>query len=120
MESDGALNCLNEVDLFCLHTVFLPRINSALHSFVESWNNHPVSTEHNQTPNQLFVDGALRKNMIPTLHTPTHAVGNIPIPTSSEVINVPRSAFLPCDRLVHELERHDMLHTSVIQCMLWI
>ena len=112
MESDNALSCLNEVDLFCLHTVFLPRINSALDSFLESWNNHPVSTEHNRTPNQLFVDGALRQNMIPTPHIPTHAVGNIPIPTSSEAVEVPRSAFLPCDRLLHELERHDMLHAS--------
>ena len=104
------MKCLNEVELFFLHMVFLPWINSALDSFLESWNNHPVSTEHNRTLNQLFV--ALRQNMIPTPHIPTHAVGNIPIPTSSEAVEVPRSAFLPCDRLLHELERHDMLHAS--------
>ena len=50
--------------------------------------------------------------MIPTPHIPTHTVGNIPIPTSSMAVEVPRSAFLPCDRLLHELEQHDMLHAS--------
>ena len=67
------------------------------------------STKHNRTSNQLFVDRALRQNIIPTPHIPTYAVGNIPIPTSSEAVEVPRSAFLPCDCL---LERHDMLHAS--------
>lgn len=38
MEGDGHLDLLNEVDLFCLHYTFLPRINQALECFVESWN----------------------------------------------------------------------------------
>lgn len=41
--------------IYCLHYVFLPRINPALKSFVELWNNHPVSTELNRTPNQLLI-----------------------------------------------------------------
>ena len=52
LEEEGKLNTLNEVDMFCLHYVFLPRINEALNSFVDSWNNHPISTERNLTPNQ--------------------------------------------------------------------
>ena len=52
MEDDEKLNCLNEVDLFCLHTVFLPRINDHLDSFVECWNNHALSTSNNLTLNQ--------------------------------------------------------------------
>ena len=32
LEADGNLDCLNEVDLYCLHFVFLPRINSALNT----------------------------------------------------------------------------------------
>ena len=39
MEDEEKLDCLNEVDMFCLHTVFLPRINNTLDSFVECWNN---------------------------------------------------------------------------------
>ena len=65
METDGKLDTLNEVDLFFLHIVYLPRINESLDSFVECWNNHPVSTEHNLTPNQLFIQGALSQNMTP-------------------------------------------------------
>ena len=30
MEDEEKLDCLNEVDMFCLHTVFLPRINNTL------------------------------------------------------------------------------------------
>ena len=73
MEAEGIVSCLNEIDVFCLHSVFLPRINSALDSFVESWNNHPLSTSENLTPNQLFIQGALRQNMTPTFPTPSHA-----------------------------------------------
>ena len=40
MEEEGILNCLNDVDVFCLHYTFIPRINAALTSFTESWNNH--------------------------------------------------------------------------------
>ena len=108
LESDGALNNLNEVDLFCLHSVFLPRINHALDCFVESWNNHQVSTERNLTPNQLFIEGALRQNMTPTLPAPSN-VSAVSIPTSHVAVAVPRSEFVPCDHLQHELDRLDML-----------
>jgi AcrR family transcriptional regulator len=47
LENEGKLNPGNEIDLYCLHFVYLPRINSALESFIESWNNHPISTERN-------------------------------------------------------------------------
>ena len=39
--------------MFCLHTVFLPRINESLAVFTESQNNHTISTERMQTPLQL-------------------------------------------------------------------
>ena len=39
--------------MFCLHTVFLPRINESLAVFTESQNNHAISTERMQTPLQL-------------------------------------------------------------------
>ncbi len=42
LEADGRLDPLNEVDFFCLHTIYLPRINETLDFFVESWNNHPL------------------------------------------------------------------------------
>lgn len=40
MEEEGVLDPLNEVDVYCLHFVFLPRLQSTLNTFIESWNNH--------------------------------------------------------------------------------
>ena len=81
MEEDGILDCLNEVDIFCLHTVFLPRINAALDSFVECWNNHPMTTAHNPTPNKQFFQGAMSQNMIPTFPSPAIATTSRRVPT---------------------------------------
>ena len=64
MEDEGQLDCLNEVDM---HYAFLPRSNQALDSFTESWNNHPLSTCGNLTPNQLVVQGAMQQNTTPTV-----------------------------------------------------
>ncbi len=44
----------NNTDLFCLHFVFLPRINQVLKSFQGAWNSHGLSTECNWSPIQLF------------------------------------------------------------------
>ncbi|XP_064387315.1 uncharacterized protein LOC135335697 [Halichondria panicea] len=55
LEADGKLDPLNEVDVYCLHYVYIPRIQQTLDSFVESWNNYAISTENNFTPNQLYM-----------------------------------------------------------------
>ena len=44
-ESEGLLASDNEVDLFCLHFVFIPSINKSLADFQGSWNCHPLSSE---------------------------------------------------------------------------
>ena len=54
MEAEGILNPDNLTDIFCLHYVFLPKLNHDLMEFIAAHNNHPVSTEHNETPSQLF------------------------------------------------------------------
>ena len=41
---------LDEIDLFCLHVVYLPRINFTLKKFAESWDYHPLSSENNRFP----------------------------------------------------------------------
>ena len=60
LESYNLLDPTNEMHLFSLHYVYLPRINSALRVFYESWNHHPIRTEHNKSPHQLFIEGSLR------------------------------------------------------------
>ncbi len=44
MEEHGFLNPLNELDLYALHFVYLPRINRCLLEFIHSSNCHPMST----------------------------------------------------------------------------
>ena len=57
MESSNVLDVDNELHIFCLHYIFLGRINHSLHLFMDAWNNHPLSTEHNLTPTQLWISG---------------------------------------------------------------
>ena len=56
LESED-LDPLNEVDLYCLHYVFLPHINKSISEFQESWNHHALSSEGSMSPYQLFFEG---------------------------------------------------------------
>ena len=57
MEECGLLCPTDELHLFCLHYVFLPRLNLQLAQFLESWNNHRLRTEHGLSPKQLWTKG---------------------------------------------------------------
>ena len=57
MEDEGILDIQNELHLFALRYVFLPRINEALEAFICGWNNHSLSTCHHRTPFQLYTEG---------------------------------------------------------------
>ena len=109
MEDEGHPDFLNEVDIFCLHYMFLPTINQALGSFIESWNNHPVSTCGNLTPNQLFVQGAMQQNITPTTPTPQSNSSTSTVPTAADAVRVPRSSFSPCSRLQQQLDQVNVL-----------
>ena len=63
MEQHGILDPLDEVNLFALHYVFIPRINKSLHIFQEGWNNHSIRTAHHDLLRQLFVLGCLHLQM---------------------------------------------------------
>jgi len=54
MEDAHLLDSLNEIHLVALHHVFMPRINRALDEFMAQHNNHPLRTEQNHSPRQLF------------------------------------------------------------------
>ena len=57
MEDIGMLDPINEIDLWCLHYCFCNVINRKLKSWVNAWIRHPLSSEQNQTPLQLWVRG---------------------------------------------------------------
>ena len=115
LEQEGSLEPLNETDIFCLHYVFVPRINKVLSEFLIAWNNHKLSTENSQTPNQLFLRGMLaspRSTSMPMLlpmpaaaqlggvtsTNASRAAGQsyLPLPSISSHVSVPRSSFKPC------------------------
>ncbi len=54
MVEDGVLDLSNELHLFCVHYTIIPRLKSDLKRFIGSWNNHPIRTEGNLSPNQLW------------------------------------------------------------------
>ena len=62
MESSGLLGVEDPIQLFVLHTIFIPRINHCLNEFSEAFNNHAVSTEGNWTPSQMWINGMIHSN----------------------------------------------------------
>ncbi|XP_028397381.1 uncharacterized protein LOC114521162 [Dendronephthya gigantea] len=60
LERCGLLDSGNEIHLWCLHYVFLPVVNRHLQSWKNAWIYHPLRTEKNSTPMQLWVKGLHR------------------------------------------------------------
>ncbi len=58
MEDSGLLD--NETHMATLYYVYKPRINASLDLFKTGHNQGPISTEHNLSPEQLWIDGMLR------------------------------------------------------------
>lgn len=59
LEDNGLLVADNDIDLFCLHYVFLPRINLHLNVFSQAYSRHRLRTERNRSPLQLWLSGML-------------------------------------------------------------
>ena len=57
MEEIGVLNVDIEVRMFCLHYTYLPRINRSLGEFISTWNHHPLGSDRNMPPVQLWIAG---------------------------------------------------------------
>lgn len=57
MERCDILDPLNTLHLFCLHFVFIPKINKALVGFTDGWNSHPMSGCNGKSPFQMFFEG---------------------------------------------------------------
>ncbi len=60
LESIEMLDPSDNVSLFCLHFVFIPRINQSLKEWREAWICHPLSSVNGKTPLQLFYTGLLK------------------------------------------------------------
>ena len=60
MEAVGVLDPDNEIDLFALHCLYLPRINNSLEEFTKAWNKHPLRTEQNWSPYKIWANSVIR------------------------------------------------------------
>jgi hypothetical protein len=63
LEDQFGLDISNNVYLFCLHLVYIPRINKSLKIWVDGWNNHAIRTENNLTPLQLYTTGMMESGL---------------------------------------------------------
>lgn len=59
LEDDGLLDPLNEIQLYALHLIYIPRINKCLEEFKKQWMHHGLSTENGLSPIQLYTMGVL-------------------------------------------------------------
>ena len=57
MEEQLLLDPFDEIHLYALQFIYLPRINRSINEFILEWNNHPVRTEYRRTPLQVWVEG---------------------------------------------------------------
>ena len=64
MEEAQLFQVDDDIHLFCLHYVYISRINTALTHFTNAWNSHPLSSEGNLTPTQLWISGLLRNQHV--------------------------------------------------------
>ena len=61
LEDTGLLNIENQMDLFVLHLTFIPRINLALHEYMESFNHQKVRPANHWSPYQMWANGMLNE-----------------------------------------------------------
>ena len=53
-EESGTLDLQNEEYMVVLHYIFKPRINYALQEFAAAFNQRPIRTENNLSPNKIW------------------------------------------------------------------
>ena len=57
LEDRGLLDISSTTHMFCLHYIFTPRINQHFEMFGIGYDNHPLASESNMTPAQLWLYG---------------------------------------------------------------
>lgn len=106
LEDVGLLDPVNDIDLFLLHFVFLPRINHCLQEFLGGWNRHPLRTEHNWSPRKIWLNG-----MIDPANRGLSGVRDIceDVPNNVEYFGVDEEGPLPLD----DVDRVEVPETPV-------
>ena len=77
LEDAGLLDPDDILDLWALHFVYLPKIQSHLNSFSDAWCDHPIWTANNRTPNQLWIMGMCQRSTENPCSTAVQGMSNI-------------------------------------------
>ena len=64
IKNEGLLDHMDKEHFFCLHFVYIPRLQKSLDEFVFQGNSHTVSTEGNLSPEQLFTTGCFADPLV--------------------------------------------------------
>ena len=96
LEEQNILDVDNDVDLCCLHEVFTDRINSSLSDFISSWNNYPLTSENNQTTDQLFYIENNHESSDSDSNSGSTPQPTILMPRASTPVKVNNLFFNPC------------------------
>lgn len=59
LETQQLLNPDDDLHIFCLQRIYIPKINKSLSEFKEQFNHHPLRTAGNKSPYQLFIEGMI-------------------------------------------------------------
>lgn len=59
LEDSHLLDVSDDISLFCLHYIFIPRITRHLWEWKQAWIHHPMTSMNSKTPIQLWTQGLL-------------------------------------------------------------
>ena len=102
MEDLHILN-VDNIHMFCLHYIFLPKINHAIGQFLEAWNNHLLSTMSNSSPIQLWISGLSRASVNDEM-TKANSIHNM----AKKIIGGPESTTKTCKN--HVLNENEIMN----------
>ncbi|KAG5855022.1 hypothetical protein ANANG_G00044470 [Anguilla anguilla] len=89
LEEEDSFDPANSLHLFCAHCVFLPCLQAALDAFTDGWNNHPMRTEQNLSPNQMWEMGCIQYPVPAPDNKAVDDIATIPEDLSAGVVPLP-------------------------------
>lgn len=98
--------------MWCLHMVYLPMINKHLESWRASWIHHPIRTEGNKSPMQLWIGGLHNTQFGQAM------MSRAQDPVTEVILSTQNMFDNPCAHFINEMSTSNMLlayYTSLSQ-----
>ena len=98
LEGSGSLDLDNNGHMFVLHYIFKARINYALKEFAAAFNNRPIRTENNWSPNKIWINGMINPSNEGQTALRDPATGEA-VPENIDLYGVDWDGTLPVERV---------------------